>query len=185
MPDSNITKRALAEAMKKLMHEKAFAKISVGDVCEQCGMNRKSFYYHFQDKYELVNWIYYTEFVEGIREKTYESAWDFFLDMCSYFENNRAFYLNALDVTGQNSFREYYSQIFRGIIQMALEGTFADPRREAFYTVFFTDAFLAGIERWLREHTYSSEEFVSLIRDGVEGTARRVMERLDGTEPSA
>ena len=43
MSDSNITKRALAQTMKDLMAERPFAKISVGDICERCGMNRKSF----------------------------------------------------------------------------------------------------------------------------------------------
>ena len=27
-------------------------------------MNRKSFYYHFRDKYDLVNWIFYVDFIE-------------------------------------------------------------------------------------------------------------------------
>ena len=56
MPDSNITKNALASAMKSLMERKSFSKISVGDICELCQMNRKSFYYHFKDKYDLVIW---------------------------------------------------------------------------------------------------------------------------------
>ena len=63
MADSNLTKRAFARAMKALMSEKPFEKISVGDICERCDMNRKSFYYHFRDKYDLVNWIFDTEFV--------------------------------------------------------------------------------------------------------------------------
>lgn len=49
MADSNITKRALAAALKELMEEKAFDKISVGDICEKCDMNRKSFYCHFRE----------------------------------------------------------------------------------------------------------------------------------------
>ena len=44
MADSNITKRALAAALRELMEEKPFEKISVGDICERCDMNRKSFY---------------------------------------------------------------------------------------------------------------------------------------------
>ena len=63
MADSNITKRALAEALKELMEEKSFSKISVADICGKCNMNRKSFYYHFKDKYDLVNWIFDTEFI--------------------------------------------------------------------------------------------------------------------------
>ena len=46
------------------INEQSFEKISVSDICERCGMNRKSFYYHFKDKYDLVNWIFDTEFVE-------------------------------------------------------------------------------------------------------------------------
>ena len=48
MADSNITKHALAAALKTLMADRPFAKISVGDICEACGMSRKSFYYHFR-----------------------------------------------------------------------------------------------------------------------------------------
>lgn len=64
MPDSLITKRALASSLKELMKTQPLTKISVGDICEKCGMNRKSFYYHFCDKYDLVNWIFDTEFSE-------------------------------------------------------------------------------------------------------------------------
>ena len=57
------------------MEEKPFEKISVGDICERCDMNRKSFYYHFRDKYDLVNWIYDREFIAGVSKKEYPAAW--------------------------------------------------------------------------------------------------------------
>ena len=64
MADSNITKLALSNALKELLAERPFEKISVSDICQKCSMNRKSFYYHFRDKYDLVNWIFDTEFME-------------------------------------------------------------------------------------------------------------------------
>lgn len=72
MSKSAITKKALAQALKELLAVKPLDKISVSDICEQCGMNRKSFYYHFRDKYDLVNWIYYTEFITVINAKDYD-----------------------------------------------------------------------------------------------------------------
>ena len=66
MADSNITRNAMAAAMKALMKEKKLSKISISDICGACGMNRNSFYYHFKDKYDLINWIFYTEFVSNI-----------------------------------------------------------------------------------------------------------------------
>lgn len=93
--DSNITKRALAAALKELMEEKAFDKISVGDICEKCDMNRKSFYYHFRDKYDLVNWIFDTEFIAAAHTKNYEDAWLLLADICQFFYVNRSFYRKA------------------------------------------------------------------------------------------
>ena len=74
LSDSNITKRSLASALKSLMEEMPLAKITVGDICEACNMNRKSFYYHFRDKYDLINWIYDTEFISVARSKLYASG---------------------------------------------------------------------------------------------------------------
>ena len=92
MSESTITKRALAQTMKDLMAERPFAKISVGDICERCGMNRKSFYYHFRDKHDLVNWIFQTEFIETIHLTDYANAWVFLGAICAYFYQERDFY---------------------------------------------------------------------------------------------
>ena len=43
--------------MKELMKRKSLEKITVSDIVQNCGLNRQTFYYHFQDKYDLVNWI--------------------------------------------------------------------------------------------------------------------------------
>lgn len=88
MPDSNITKKALAMAMKELMEQIPFSKISVSDICEKCGMNRKSFYYHFKDKYDLVNWIFDVEFFQAVHVRDYNLpnwSWRFFGGQLSVF----------------------------------------------------------------------------------------------------
>ncbi len=100
MADSNITKKALASALRELMMEVPFEKISVGHICKKCDMNRKSFYYHFKDKYDLVNWIYDTEFIAVVNKKIFSDGWDFFLDLSNYLYDNRAFYRKALKIKG-------------------------------------------------------------------------------------
>lgn len=99
--DSNITKRALAQALKELMMTQPLDKISVSNICEQCGLNRKSFYYHFRDKYELVSWIYYTEFMETALKKQYRDSWEFMDEICSYFYENRIFTGNVFSRRGR------------------------------------------------------------------------------------
>ena len=71
--------------MKNLMRGRPFEKISVSDICVECGINRKSFYYHFRDKYDLVNWIFYVGFIGEMDMSSYQTGWDWVEDICRYF----------------------------------------------------------------------------------------------------
>ena len=51
---ANSTKKALEASLKKLLKEKPFDKITIADLTGDCGISRMTFYYHFQDIYELA-----------------------------------------------------------------------------------------------------------------------------------
>lgn len=71
---SNITKKALALSLKKLMNEFSLDKITVKGIALQCGVNRQTFYYHFKDIYKLIEWIYTEEAIVNIKQyKSYET----------------------------------------------------------------------------------------------------------------
>ena len=53
---SQITKRALEASLKNLLLKKPLNKITVNDITDDCGINRMTFYYHFKDIYDLVEW---------------------------------------------------------------------------------------------------------------------------------
>ena len=55
---SQVTKRALAASLIKLLSQKPLDKVTVKDIIEDCGVNRQTFYYHFKDIYDLVDWIF-------------------------------------------------------------------------------------------------------------------------------
>lgn len=122
MADSNITKRALAEALKELLKAEPFSQISVREICSKCQMNRKSFYYHFKDKYDLVNWIYATEFIAVAKQRGYGEIKRTLLDdMCAYFYENRDFYRRVFVVEGQNSFTDYFRDLLTVILSQDME----------------------------------------------------------------
>lgn len=54
---STLTKKAIKDAFWKLLNEKPLAQISVREIVELCGINRNSFYYHFQDIPALIEEI--------------------------------------------------------------------------------------------------------------------------------
>ena len=166
MADSNITKRALAAALKSLLAERSFAKVSVREICEACGMSRKSFYYHFKDKYELLNWIFETEFVARVQQTQGErNAWELLNDLCCYFYDNRDFYRRAFAVQGQNSFRDYFREVSGLMLQSEMERIFGQEENIAFYTGFYLDALTCAILNWLQSRQpQPPAEFCALLR---------------------
>ena len=75
MSSSAITKSALCDSLKKLCEQKPFDKISISDITGECGLNRQSFYYHFQDKYELLSYIYLHELFADITKGVNYDNW--------------------------------------------------------------------------------------------------------------
>ena len=179
MADSNITKRALASALKELMEEQPFSKISIGDICNKCEMNRKSFYYHFKDKYDLVNWIYYTECLTALREKGYNTGWDLLDDLCAYFYENRSFYRKTLIVDGQNSFSEYFRDIIVTIISSDMDELFDQDDSLPFYVDFYTDALLCSIKRWLLDKDcIPAETFTCMLKNCLLRTSVSIVQKF-------
>lgn len=165
MADSNVTKNALASAIRRLMKDHGFEKISVSEICKECGMNRKSFYYHFKDKYDLVNWIFYVDFLAKLQIASYESGWDALEDLCEKFYEDRDFYLEALKIEGQNSFHDYVIDTLRPLISYFTDDMFKNSSEMDFFYVFFADAFLHAITRWLQSGTkIKPYEFVENLR---------------------
>lgn len=163
MADSNITKSALANSMKLLMQEKPFEKISVIDICKGCGLNRKSFYYHFKDKYDLVNWIFYMDFITSAGLGDFEDGWDLLISIAEMFYRDQAFYTEAFAIEGQNSFRDYFSESMKPIVSFFLQLPEGDDHD--LMVTAFCDAYLAIMERWLsRGCPVEPKEFIRKIR---------------------
>ena len=182
LADSNITKRALAAALRELLKERPFAQISVTDICERCEMNRKSFYYHFRDKYDLVNWIYYTEFLAVLRRREDAAGWEVLRDLCLYFEENREFYRKTFEVEGQNSFADYFREIVVVILDDDFEEALAaeEPEAARFYLSFYADAVVAAVKRWLEDgDPVSAETLAARLRRCLTGFEPGTVDHLD------
>ena len=177
MPDANITKSALASSMKRLMKEKPFTKISVIDICEGCGMNRKSFYYHFKDKYDLVNWIFYTDFIALVSTRDYESGWDLLIAVGELFYRDQEFYRSALRIEGQNSFREYFHESMTPIVLFFIRDVCDADEDQDILLTFFCDAYLSAVVRWLEEGCkMEPEAFVGRLKTMILGLAKKIVE---------
>jgi len=190
MADSNITKLALSNALKELLEEQSFEKISVSDICERCHMNRKSFYYHFKDKYDLVNWIFDTEFVEVNQAHSldvtnlsyhFDDRWKNIEIMCDYFYENRTFYRRVLKVDGQNSFSSHFREFIRPLFRLRVEALLGVEDVPDMVYDFAVDGVICAVERWLLDkNCISVEDFMFNLKKLIQifylGLDRRVSE---------
>lgn len=143
MSESSITKRAVAQSLKSLMREKEFGKISVSDIALRCGINRQTFYYHFVDKYDLLNWIYYYELFADAVEGLEASNWsEKFLELLKAMERDGSFYQHALRINGEGAFSDYLFLIMKQLIAALM------PELEEFGCDFYAYGIVGVIVRW-------------------------------------
>jgi probable dihydroxyacetone kinase regulator len=165
MPNAKITQTAIANAVKQLMKAKPFNDISVNDIIKECGVSRKTFYYHFLDKYDVVNWIFNSEVVDGVLESTTLDNWaDGSLTLCRYIYDNRIFYTNAITITGQNSFIECLNNLTRLQIEKlsveACGNRTIDKDDKKFMIDFFYNAFVGVLTSWINSGMQEVPEII-------------------------
>lgn len=155
MSESIITKKALSEGLKELMKHKSFSKISIADITQQCGLNRQTFYYHFQDKYELLNWIYYNEAIVPLTvDLTFDTWGRKLLEMLRTMKRESYFYENALKSPGGNEFESYllsFSRELAGSIFKKLDTEHRITEEDIeFYAKFFSFGIVGMIVLWAK-----------------------------------
>ena len=166
MSDSLITKKAIAGALKTVCKEKAFDKISIADITAACGLNRQTFYYHFQDKYELLSWIYYNENFSLITEDISFENWnEKIFEMLRMMVREKAFYMNTLKEQ-EKTFESYLFDMAKALFLDALElldvgGKLAAAEKE-FDAEFYAFGICGVIMSWAERGMKIAPEVVSL-----------------------
>lgn len=155
MSESNITKHAIAQGFKQLILKKDLHKISISDISSQCGLNRQTFYYHFQDKYELLNWIYYQEcFRKAIDGMNFDNWNDHFEMMFTIMKEDEVFYSRTIR-SDQSVFYDYLLQITTAILFDAMEKLDYDHQLQkqdkSFYARFYAYGISGSVIKWVFE----------------------------------
>ncbi|NLJ18502.1 dihydroxyacetone kinase transcriptional activator DhaS [Globicatella sulfidifaciens] len=117
MGNSLITKKKIALSLKRLMMATPFEKISIVEIMENANIRRQTFYSHFLDKYDLVEWIFQNELNEQIYDNLdYVSAENLLAQLAYFLESNQEFYEKVFEFNGQNNFQHYFYVYCQSIV---------------------------------------------------------------------
>ena len=107
------TKKLLAASLRKQMEKKPFSKITVSEIVKDCGVNRKTFYYHFEDIYALLKWMLEQDAVQVLHGfsllQDYRDAILFVLD---YVEKNQTIINCIYNSVGLDDLRRFFYDDF-------------------------------------------------------------------------
>lgn len=145
------TKQELSAALKRLMESKPINRITIRELVESCGVNRKTFYYHFEDIYALLKWTLEQEalllFDKYDLVHDNSKALEFVLD---YVGENLAMLQNIVRSIGRSElgrffFKDIYQPVYKLVCEVEqLRGLNVEKGYKAFLSKFLTEA-VAGI----------------------------------------
>lgn len=129
---ANFTKQAIKSSFMKLLNQQPLSKISVRDIVEDCGINRNSFYYHFQDIPSLIEEII-KEDADRIIEQypTVNSLRECVNNMFRYALENKKAVLHIYNSANRDIYEKSMMKLCEYVVTKYLETVFGkDPESE-------------------------------------------------------
>lgn len=184
MGNLDIVKNAVADQVRDLMRSKTIDKISVTEICEKTGLNRRNFYRYFQDKYEVVDWIYFHDVLVNTERFDGWSFWDYWPKIAHDLYNDPDFYRNAFSYRGQNSFRDYCIKHLTALLDPDYKKAFPSEEAEKFYFEHICNDSFDAFVIWLSgKPPMPVDQFVQYFESIMESTSRLHIELIERATP--
>lgn len=159
---SDITKRALEKSLKNMMLKKPVNKITINDIAEDCGVNRATFYYHFKDIYDLIEWSCEEDSRKAADGNTTYDTWEQII---------------------QYLYRVVYGLIIN-VVEECAQGMDVWEDDKRFIADFYKYAFVGMMLDWIRQDMKPSpEKMIFRLSSLIEGDIIRMLEKCRIDKP--
>ena len=151
---SSTTKESLAAALKQMMAVEPIDKITVKDLVEICGVNRQTFYYHFDDVYDLLEWVFEEDANRVLPHEVVFEHWrEDVLMYMRYLQENSVFTLNVYNSNSRLYMLRYLESkmgdCIRSFAVIVSEGMNIDRQDFEFTVQFYAKLAIGFIAHWM------------------------------------
>ncbi|MCC8164009.1 MAG: TetR/AcrR family transcriptional regulator [Lachnospiraceae bacterium] len=181
---SQITKRALEQSLKNLLLKKPLNKITINDITEDCGINRMTFYYHFKDIYDLVEWACLEDAQKALQQKkTYDTWQEGFLQIFQAVKENKPFILNVYHCVHREQVELYLkplvNRLLMGVLEEESRGMSVREEDMAFIANIYSYIFIGLMLDWVRDDMREEPStIVARLAIAIQGVFRQSLERF-------
>ncbi len=153
---SQVTKRALEASLKNLLLKKPLEKITINDITEDCGINRMTFYYHFKDIYDLIEWCCVEDAKKALEgKKTYDTWQQGFSQIFEAVLDNKPFILNVYHSVSREQVEIYLYKLtydlLIGVVEEKSAGMSVREEDKKFIADFYKYAFVGLMLDWVKK----------------------------------
>lgn len=188
---SQITKRALEQSLKNLLQQKPLSKITISDITEDCGISRMTFYYHFKDIYDLVEWACAEDSARALQnKKTYDTWQQGFVQIFHAVRENKVFVMNVYRCVNREQVEKYLvpltDQLIMGVITERAAGMTVREADQQFIAQVYSYAFVGIMLDWIRDDMRADpEELVNRLAMVIRGGITQALERFRTDRPDS
>ena len=180
---SQLTKLALEQSLKNLLAQKPLTKITVGDIADDCGINRMTFYYHFKDIYDLVEWSCLEDARKALdRNKTYNTWQQGFLQIFEEVLENKQFVMNVYHCVHQEQVEKYLKplvdSLLLGVIDERSAGMTVRDEDKSYIARIFSYVFIGLMLDWIKDDMREDPKaIVDRLAVLIKGSLSSIFER--------
>lgn len=181
---SQVTKRALEQSLKNLLLKKPLTKITVGDITDDCGINRMTFYYHFKDIYDLVEWSCLEDAKRALDEKkTYDTWQQGLLQIFKAVQENKPFILNVYRCVHREQIEKYLQplvdQLLLNVINEEAAGITVRDEDKQFIAQVYSYMFIGLMLDWIKDDMREDpQQIVEKLSKLIKGSVSVALSRF-------
>ena len=183
---ANTTKLALEASLKELLRTKPIDRITINDLTEHCGISRMTFYYHFKDIYDLVEWACVEDGKRALQgKKTYDTWLEGIAQIFEAVLENKPFILNVYRSVSRERVENYlYAltyELIEGVVEEQSENLMVTEEQKKFIANFYKYSFVGVMLDWIKRGMKESPEemagLITVTMHGNVGNSLRNMEK--------
>lgn len=179
-----LTEQAIIHSFMKLLNERPLDKIAIKDIVEDCGINRNTFYYHYQDIYALVEDIFEAEAQKVIEKNEEHFTWqEGFIQSTQFaLQNKRAVY-HIYNSVKREQLERYLLRVTENMIEKIVrrqaEGLHVEAEDIHYISLFYTHAVVGIVIEWLQRGMKDDpEKAIRRMGQIFEGNLRITLEKI-------
>lgn len=182
---SQLTKRALEESLKRLLLTKPLNKITIADITSDCGISRMTFYYHFQDIYDLVEWACEEDAARAIAGNKTADTWQTgLLDTFLALRENKSFIASIYHDMSREQVERFLVPVVSDLVKSVVDEHAARRHvREQdrdFIARFFAHALIGTVLDWIaRDMRDDPQQLVQRVATIADGAIETALDRLE------